>query len=116
MRTLNLRFAAGLLFALTLIGVGTFFLHRFQYDRISRDLLWQVERARDAGEMNDAIAHAYRYLEFRPDDAKMLVELASWLEQRAGNRKQQASVVNLLERALRAEPDRTDVRRKVVAL
>lgn len=116
MRTLNLRFAAGLIVGLALVVAGAFFLHHYQSDRIARDMRWQVDRCRESGETDEAIRNAYRYLEFRPDDVEMLVELSTWLESRPGGRKQVTGVINLVERALRVTPDRDDLRRRVVVL
>ncbi|MFL5331359.1 MAG: tetratricopeptide repeat protein [Gemmataceae bacterium] len=117
MRTLNGRFAAGLILTVLTLTVSVFVLHRFQYRRISRDLVWQIDHAREAGHPASAIAQAYRYLEFCPDDIEMYVRLAGWIEERpGGGRKQGASVVALLEKALRLDPTRADIRRRVVAL
>lgn len=116
MRTIHLRFAAGLLLALGLIGIGVFFVHQFQLGRISSDLRAQVADARNAGKIDDAIRIAYQYLEFCPQDADMLVELASWLEGRGVNRRQLAYVAAMLDRALQIDPSRSALRRRVVAM
>jgi cellulose synthase operon protein C len=116
MRTLHLRFAIGLILILCLVGVGVYFLHEHQLGRIAVDLRAQVEQARDAEKIDDAIRLAYQYLEFQPDDAGMLVELAGWIEARGNGRKHLAYVAAMLDRALQIEPKRSDLRRRVVAI
>jgi len=117
MRTLNLRFAAGLALIVTLLGLGAFVAHRAQSRRIADDMLWQVRRARDAGQPDDAVRLAYAYLEYRPDDTGLLLELAGWLQERpGGGRKHLNHVAALLDRVLQVEPGRSDVRRQLVTL
>lgn len=116
MRTFHLRFAAGLLLVLSLLGVGVYFLHQHQLGRIAVDLRAQIDSARDADNIDNAIRLTYQYLEFKPDDANTLVELAGWLESRGNSRKNMAHVAGLLDRALQIVPKRTELRRRVVAI
>lgn len=116
MRTLNLRFAAGLVLFLIVAGFGIFAAHWAQSRRIADDMLWQVRRARDAGQADDAVRLAYEYLELRPDDTAILLELAGWLQERTGGRKHLSHVATLLDRVLQVEPARADIRRQLVTL
>lgn len=116
MRTINLRFATQLLLTFVGLGVGTFYLHRYQFERIAKDLFWQVNRASEVGKTNEAVAHAYRYLTFKPDDINVLVQVANWLEPSAVAKPQMNEVIRVLEQALRIDPDRADLRRRVIAL
>lgn len=116
MRTLHLRFAFGLMLILCLLGVGVYFLHEHQLGRLAADLRAQVEQARDADKIDDAIRLAYQYLEFQPDDSGMLVELAGWIESRGSGQKHMAYVAAMLDRALQIEPKRSDLRRRVVVI
>src|SRR5262249_3451212 len=116
MRTLNVRFALGLALTVTLLTAGVFLLHRVQYRRITNELLWQIDHARQAGRPDVASAHAHRYLEFCPEDTRMLVQLADWIGERPIGRPQIVSQISLFERVLRVAPERSDIRRRVVAL
>ncbi len=116
MRTLHLRFAAVLFLVLSLLGVGIFFLHRHQLGRIAVDLRAQIDEARDADKIDDAIRLTYQYLDFRPYDADTLVELVGWIETRGNSRKHLTYVAGLLDRALQIDPKRSDLRRRVVAI
>jgi tetratricopeptide (TPR) repeat protein len=116
MRTLHLRFAIGLLLTLCLVAIGVYVLHEHQLSRIATDLRSQVEQARDADKIDDAIRLAYQYLDFQPDDAGILVELAGWMESRGSGPKHLAFVAAVLDRALQIDPTRSDLRRRVVAI
>jgi tetratricopeptide (TPR) repeat protein len=116
MRTLNLRFAAILLTLLILVGIGLFFLHQYQYKHIADDIVAQARAARVAGDNDSAVRLAYHFLEFRPDDAALLEELAGWLEEKAVGRKQIINVAALVDRALQITPDRSDLRRRLVKM
>lgn len=116
MRTLNLRFACLLVAILIAFIAGLFGVHQFQYRRIANDILWQARHAREEGMPEDAAQFAYQYLAFYPDDCEVLIELAGWLEERASGRKRLVHVSSLLNRVLQLQPDRSDVRRRVVDL
>jgi tetratricopeptide (TPR) repeat protein len=112
MRRINLKFAAILFLVLLLTTAGAWGLYVVQSGRIAQSLLWQARKNREAGENESAIKLANQYLQFRPDDAAVMTELAEWMRERAGGRKQLAGVANLYEKALRVQADNDAVRRK----
>jgi cellulose synthase operon protein C len=120
MRKLNVRFLLILLAVFTLAGSGLYLLHRFQQDRIARALLWQADHARDEGQVERAALFYSQYLEFRPGDQDTRVAFGAMLEkslekQSVGSRNPN-SIIFLYEEALKVDPSRSDVRRRVVKL
>ncbi|HLW66380.1 MAG TPA: tetratricopeptide repeat protein [Gemmataceae bacterium] len=120
MRKLNVRFLLILLAVFTLAGSGLYLLHRFQQDRIARALLWQAEHARDEGQIERAALFYSQYLEFRPADQDTRIAFGAMLEkslekQAVGSRNPN-SIIFLYEEALKGDPSRSDVRRRIVKL
>lgn len=117
MRTLNLRFAALLLVITAVLAGGVHLLHGFQMRRNAHMFLREAERARAEKKSAEAVRHYQRYLEFMPDDTAVLADyavvLADLAAERAGARR---AAYETLERALRADPQRSDLRRRLVPL
>ncbi len=129
-RTLRLGRLAVLLVAVALLAVGLHFLHGFQVARNAGVLLARADEARthaeEAKKAGDAPANAAslaqaadylkRYLGFHPDDPDAVAKLGLVLEEQANTPllKQRAFLV--LEKAVRLEPGRDDVRRRLAEL
>lgn len=117
MRTLNLRFAALLLVIGAVLAGGVHLLHGFQMRRNAHMFLREAERARAEKKPAEAVRHYQRYLQFMPDDTAVLADYALVLSdlaaERAGVRR---AAYETLERALRADPQRDDLRRRLVPL
>jgi tetratricopeptide (TPR) repeat protein len=118
MRKLNVRFFLLLLTGVALFGGVLALVYYLQQDRIAAALLWQAQSSRQAEEWEKASLHYERYLEFKPDDAAVMIAYAEMLEQQLEKQQPWArnprKVVYLLEEALRREADREDLRRRVV--
>ncbi len=118
MRKLNVRFLIVLLAVSLALVAGLTAVHYFQHDRIAAALLWQAESARHENRFDQAARHYERYLEFRPDDSSTLLVYADMLEEEMNrlplSARQPRKIVFLLERVLELEPDRDDIRRRVV--
>ncbi len=129
-RTLQLGRAAVLLVALALAGVGVHFLHAYQVARNAGVLLDQADQARqdadkaknagDAVKTNDSLAKAAdylsRYLGFHPDDAGAVAKLGLVLEEQARSPSQKQRAFLVLDKAVRLDPGRADVRRRLADL
>lgn len=118
MRKLNVRFLIWLLVATAILVGGLWGVHYLQHDRIAAALLWQAETARQENRLDQAAQHYERYLEFRPNDSRAVLAFADMLEEEMNRQplatRQPRKIVFLLERVLELEPDRDDVRRRVV--
>ncbi len=117
MRTLNLRFAALLLVITAILAGGVHLLHGFQMRRNAHMFLREAERARAEKKLAEAVRHYQRYLQFMPDNTTVLADyalvLADLAAERPGARR---AAYETLERALRADPQRNDLRRRLVPL
>jgi tetratricopeptide (TPR) repeat protein len=118
MRKLNVRFFLLLLLCFALFAGALALVHYFQQDRIAAALLWQAQSAREAEAWDKAAMHYERYLEFKPDDAAVIIAFAEMLEQQmekqAPGARNPRKIVYLLEEALRREAGRDDLRRRIV--
>ena len=129
-RTLRLGRAAVLLIALALAGVGVHFLHAYQVARNAGVLLDQADQARqdadkakkagNAAKAADSLAKAAdylgRYLGFHPDDAGAVAKLGLVLEEQARSPSQKQRAFLVLDKAVRLDPGRADVRRRLADL
>ncbi len=117
MRTLNLRLTAWLLVIAVVLAGGIHLLHGFQVRRNAHVFLREAQRARDEGNKGDAARQYQRYLQFMPDDVEALADYALLLADVAAERPSAARpAYETLERALRADPARVELRRKLVPL
>jgi cellulose synthase operon protein C len=114
MRRINWKFAAVLIVVLVLSGLGAWGLYVVQSGRIAQSLLWQARKDHEDGHFESANKLAAQYLQFRPDDTAVLLELADWMRSGAVGRRQLASALQLYEKILRFQTDNGEVRRKAV--
>ena len=106
----NLRVLAVLVLGGLLLGGGVYWLHGFQTRRHAKFFLQWAQTAKADGELDRAVGYLHRYLGVMPDDDDALAELGLLLAELS--RHEQA--YETLVRALRAQPDRMDVRRRLV--
>ncbi len=112
-RTLNLPFLAGLLISPLILAGLTHLLHHFQMVRNASTYLRQAKRAQeDTGPNAKATSLNYlaRYVQLAPNDPEGLILLG--LQYADLNGFQRAAI--MLERGLSYQPDRSDVRRRLV--
>src|SRR6478672_3727431 len=114
MRRINWKFAGILLLVVVVTSLGAWGLYVFQSGRIAQSLLEQARKDHDEGRVEAANKLASQYLQFRPTDVAVMVELADWMRAGAASRKQFAAVIQLYEKALRLQSGNDDIRRKAV--
>jgi Tfp pilus assembly protein PilF len=112
MPTINKRFLL-ICVVVFVAGSGVLFgIHAIQSSRIPGALLRQAARAGELGHHDTAIRYLRQYLEFRPDDLDVRMELAERLK----NRGSTAELPFLYDAILRADSTRHAVRRDAVAM
>jgi tetratricopeptide (TPR) repeat protein len=120
MRKLNVRFLAVLLAVVVATVVGLFVVHRIQRGRIARGLIYQAEKAKQEGHPEKAVQYYSQYLTLQPEDNQIRVVLGELLEQVLDKQpiyvRNPTQVVFLYDQVLLAEPDRHEIRRKLVKL
>jgi cellulose synthase operon protein C len=113
-RKLNLRFLGYLLAAVAVIGVGSHFLHAYQVQRNAATLRQRAERAVAGDHFDEAIREYRRYLSLVPADGGAWADYGLVLKKTAKTAKERTTVLYVLERALRLQEDRDDIRRQIV--
>lgn len=112
-RKLNRRLFLILAGSVIVLGVSLHFLHAAQVRRSAEVLLEQANKSEKDENYPRAQDYLERYLVVRPGDVDALLRLADLIEHRSGT---PAQAVRVLERALRSDPSRVDVRKRVVKL
>jgi|GEM_PF-1250018 len=112
--TINKRFLLKMLLTLALVVGSLAGVHAFQARRIPDALRKQSARAAEAGKKDAAIGYLKQYLEFRPDDAEALEQLADLIKARATGSSY--DLLQLYERILRTDPNRHSIRREALEL
>lgn len=115
-RTLNIKLLLIVCVAAAAIGGGLFALNRLQRQRGARSLLKQADLAEKKGDREAAEAALSRYIALRPDDADARSRFGLMLGDQADDEAARRRGLLVLEQALRVDPSRRDVRRKVVDL
>ncbi len=118
MRRLNVKLVVILattsLVTIVLVAV----VHAWQMQRTARVLLYQVQEAQDAGDLEEAASFYGQYVEYQPDDAAegahMALLMADIAEKPNATRQKKWRAYNSLEAQLRRHPELNDVRRRLV--
>src|SRR5437762_5933539 len=117
-RTINAKFAICLLGALAMLSMGSYVLHGYQIKRHASILVEQAERAEKQGQLPKAIDYLRRYLALAPQSHDALAKYGMLLADpkiaTTPRALQQAYLV--LEQSLRRDPERQDIRRRIVRL
>jgi tetratricopeptide (TPR) repeat protein len=113
-RRLNLRFLACLLGVGVVLGLGSHFLHGFQVRRNAEVLRQKAERAAEAGRIQEALGEYRRYLALVPTNGDAWGDYALLLERTARSLHERLDAVEKMDQALRLQPDRRDVRKRLV--
>lgn len=118
MRRLNYKLFLCLCGALVVLIGLVFAVHWFQTGSISRALLARADRAEKDNKPEQVDRYISRYLELQPDDNEQRARLGRILasESQATTPKARARAALVLENVLRIEPDKHDLRLKLVAL
>src|SRR5438034_11144758 len=113
-RTLNLRLLLYLLGATVLSATAVHFLHGIQVKRNTGALLGQADRAEEQGRLDQAVSFLSRYLAYESGDIDALVRYGFLLQKQARTPKARLAAVGVFERVLRRQPERHEVRRRLV--
>ncbi|HEY2786894.1 MAG TPA: hypothetical protein VGJ05_18175 [Fimbriiglobus sp.] len=111
MPTINKRFLLKLMLALLLFAGSLVGAHTIQAERIPAALKRQADRADAAGKYDAETRYLQRYLEFKPDDVDVRVDLAETLRAHGGS---PLELYRLYEKILRTDPTRTAQRKAAV--
>ena len=112
MRKLNLTWLVGLVIgSIVLVGLS-FGLHRFQMARNASAFVQRAKRAQADKRFEDAAFYLSRYVKLAPKDNEGLILLGMQL----ADLGRVTPAFLALEKAIRIEPDRNDVRRRLVEL
>lgn len=112
----NLKLLGCLLGLVALLSSGAFVLYRYQVKRNASALLKQAHRAEEQGNLEQVAKYLDRYLGFVPGDTEALAKYGCTLDQLARSPRDRLAALMILEQVLRREPERRDVRRRVVRL
>ncbi len=107
---LNLRLLAIALTVVAVLGGGVHWLHGVQNQRHAAFFLAQAQRDKVDGRAPEAVEGFRRYLRLVPDDTDARAELGMLL----ADRRQASEAFATMERVLQEQPDRKDVRRRLV--
>jgi tetratricopeptide (TPR) repeat protein len=114
-RRLNLKYLACLLGVLVVASGGVHLVRAFQLKRNAAFFLAKSKQAEeDDHDDQAALEHLSRYLAYVPDDLEAWARFGLLLEIRARTPKAHAQVFEILEEVLRRQPDRDEVRRRLV--
>lgn len=115
-KQLNFRLVLVLLLAVTLLGLSMHFLHAAQMTRTSKALLAQAKHAQENGDLDRAEDFLSRFLALEPGNVDGWIRYAQVLEKRAVTTPARIRAIQVYEQALRRDPERRDLRRKIVDL
>src|SRR5258708_4401092 len=107
---INYRFFLVLIAGLTVLVAATHGLHAVQINRQSSFLLEQARRARDEKGFRLAVARFRQYTKLVPEDNDAQADLSLLMADVSSPKTALAA----LEQVLRTQPDRDDVRRRLV--
>jgi tetratricopeptide (TPR) repeat protein len=112
-RRVNLKVLVGLPVALLVLGAGFYVVHAWQVRRNAGMLLVKADQAEAANEPARAVQYLERYLQLLPDDLNTQARLGLLVEKHARSDGYHFKSCGILEKVLRADPSRDDLRRTV---
>ncbi len=115
-RALNFRLLISFAVATILLGGGIFLLHRVQVKRNAGALIEQSDRADSKGDLQKAAEYLRLFLGYHPNHAAALAKYSLIRATMARTVDDQVQAIGVLEQALRVDPDRRDIRRRLVEL
>jgi tetratricopeptide (TPR) repeat protein len=113
-RKLNPRFFLGLLVVVGLLAVGTRFLHGYQVKHHADTFLQQANREEEAGHLPETVSYLYRYLAYKPGETAVRARYGLLLDQLAATPQARWRALSVLEAVIGRDPNRADVRRRLV--
>lgn len=112
MRKLNIRWLVGIVLGSIGLAIFGFVLHEFQMSRNAPSFLREAKRAQAADRPADAADYLRRYVKLAPNDNEALILYGFQL----ADLNKVAGAYFTLEKALRNDPDRSEVHRRLVEL
>lgn len=113
-RRLNLRVVLGAVIVLAVAAAAVHGLHHHQVTRQADKLLEEAARAEEQGELAEATTYLEHYLTMAPDEPDALARYGLLLQRSARSAADHLRAFFALEKALRGQPERHDLRRAVV--
>ena len=118
MRQLNIKFIIVLFVIVAIIGIGGWVLWAVNAGQSSHRLLEKAQAAQESGQYDKALRFYVRYINRNPNDIEGLCEAAMMapkcITSDPGSSTQSINAVRVMGRALRAAPERNDIRRNLV--
>jgi cellulose synthase operon protein C len=115
-RRLNVRMVTMILTAAILLGLGVHGLHGIQINRKAGALLDRAERAEAQGDLEKAQELLGLFLGFQRKHSGALAKYGLIRALRARSHDDRTQAMRTLEQALHLDPDRPDIRRRVIDL
>jgi tetratricopeptide (TPR) repeat protein len=116
MRRINVKLLAVLVAVGLALGATVYVVHGVQVKRGARVLLRQADRAEAQGQTAEAVKDLERYLGYVPDDLQALARYGLLLESQAVTLRDRQHVLTVFEQVLRREPERHDIRGRLIRL
>lgn len=117
MRRLNVKLLVVLIVSTVVLGGGVFALHEYQVHRHAEVFKQIAHEKKEAGDIEEAVRQLNRYLHYRPNDVETTCDFALWFAEMASlptaQPEQRRRIPLVLEQALRSNPDRDDLRRRL---
>jgi cellulose synthase operon protein C len=117
MKRLNVKLAVWLVVITLVSVVGVHFLHGYQLGRNAEFLLRQAEKARDEGQVKEAIKQYNQYLKYRDDRegySALAALVVSTSKEADATWRDKLQTFTILQEAIRRHPDLNDVRRSLI--
>jgi len=112
MRTLNLRLLAVLITCGVVLGLGAHWLRGYQVHHNAHIFLHEARRAKQSGNLDAAARNLQWYVDLVPGDIDALADLGLVMADLSAY----GPAYGTLEKVLRLDPDRPQVRRRLVAV
>ncbi|WP_152053756.1 tetratricopeptide repeat protein [Tautonia marina] len=116
MRRFNWIFFLVLLTIAVVTGLGVYLIHGRQVQSQASGLLDYARNAESAGDLDLAVEHLERFLQFERDDPEAWALYARIVDRRDAEQTNSRQVFQVLEQALRFVPDDEELRRRCVDL
>lgn len=116
MRRLNIRFLAGLIVGVIVLGASAYGLRQFQMRRTARHLLSRAERAEQQGDPEKTESFLRQYLAYTPNDLNALIKYGQVIEKNSQGPEDRQRALNAFLQVIRRDRSRQDVRRRIVDL
>jgi tetratricopeptide (TPR) repeat protein len=112
---INLKPLALLCLSVAVVSAGVYLLHEIQVRRSAFALLHRAEKVASEGKKSEELDLLRRYLAYRPDDIDALEKYGLSLAGSTAT-EDQGRAIEALDRVLKRDPGRAEVRRKVADL